>query len=263
MMRILWGSAFILVGALFALQTFGVLPIILPFWPIVLTILGAYLFVRGLLPSPFRWRTDPAWFKMSLGVWLACIGVFDILHANGISALAGRDVWSVGWFILLIGAGLALIFGGRNGNRRIKVGRGWHWIIGSDFDDYPDVLGMGDLHYGREPWFLDRQLTVKHAAGDVRVDLSTAEMAEGAHQVDVSVGAGEVVILVPDNCNANVRAGVGTGGIRIFDKRRDGIGVKLETSQHVADATVTLNINVRLKVGQVTVRRVPSRQQEG
>lgn len=273
MLRVLWGVLLVVVGALFALQTFGVLAVSLPFWPIVLTIFGLYLVVRSLFPSPFRLRPGPAWLKLSLGLWLAGIGIADILHVNEITAWTGRNVWSVGWFILLIGAGLALIFGGNrsiingsNGRKSHGWGRyrhGWNWFFWPNSDSYRHALGVGDLHYGREPWVLDRKLTIRQRAGDIRIDLTSAQMDDGSHDLDVAAAVGEVVILVPEQCNANVRARVSTGSIDVFGERRDGMGaVGLEKSVTHPEATVTLNIVARLRVGEVSVRRVPTRNRE-
>lgn len=269
MQRILAGVLLVVFGILFALQTFGLIALSLPFWPIVLTVLGLYLIVDSVAPNPFRWRPGPAWIKLSLGVWLGLIGVMDILHANGVAALSGQDVWSAGLFILLIGAGLALIFGGKKSGVSVehvehwgegpRRGRTWRWSFGLGDDDSSHVLRLGDLHYGRQPWVLDRKLTVRQHAGDVRIDLTTAQIADGEHDIDVAAGVGEVVILVPEYCNANVRARVSAGGIRLFDEERDGIGVEFEKKVIVPEATVTLNIDVRLRAGQVVVRRVPSR----
>lgn len=270
-MRIFWGVVLVVLGSLFALQSFGVLPVALPFWPVVLTVIGFYNVVSAVLPWPFRWREGAPWVKLSLGAWLGGIGVFDLLHVNGVTALAGRDVWSVGWFVLLIGLGLALIFGrnhyviytGKGSREWKKWGSGWNWIFGPYSDDDSSAFAMGDLHYGREPWVLDRDLAVRHRVGDVRIDLTTAEITEGTHEVDIDAGVGEVVVLVPDDCNANVRANVGTGSLKVFGEGRDGLGVHMEKNYVVPDASATLNISVRLRVGHVAVRRVPSRRVEG
>lgn len=270
-MRIFWGTVLIVLGTLFALQSFGVLPVALPFWSVVLTIVAVYLFFRGLVPGPFSWRKGPHWVKLSLGAWLGGIGVFDILHANQITGLAGRDIWSAGWFVLLIGIGLALIFG--NGRFEIRTDKGgkwdrwggwrsrWNWVFGPH--DASTVIGMGDLYYGRKPWALDGDLTLRHRAGDVRIDLTTAEIKDGSHRVELAVGAGDVVVLVPDWCSANVRATVGVGNLDVFDEVRQGLKVSMEKSEVVPDATVTLHIDVRLGAGNLEVRRVPSRRVEG
>lgn len=277
MIRVFWGVVLVVVGALFALQTFGILAANLTFWPVVLTIVGISLAVRGLFPSPYRMRSGPAWMKLSIGLWLASIGILDILHANQITALSGSNVWSAGWFIVLIGAGLALIFGngrrhsnidvidgdnGRGSSGWGKYNRGWQWLIWTDPDFYLQGGGVGDLHYGRDPWVVDGKLNVKHRIGDVRIDLTSAQIGDGSHDINVAAAVGEIVILVPTDCNANVRARVGTGGLNVFGERRDGLGAVLEKSANSPGATVTLNINARLRVGEVSVRRVPNRQQE-
>lgn len=273
MIRIFWGVVLIVVGALFALQTFGVLSANLTFWPVIFTIVGMSLVVRGLFPSPFRLRSGPAWLKLSFGVWLAGIGLFDILHANEIIALSGRDVWSVGWFVLLIGAGLTLIFGhgktylpngdnGQGGSYREKCYWGKQWLDWRDPEFYRQKGRIGDLHYGRESWVLQRKFNIKHQFGDVRLDLTTAQIGEGTYNINVVASAGEIVILVPSDCNAIVRARTGAGTINVFGDRRDGVASYLENSFHVPESTATLNIDVRLRLGEVSVRHVPVHKQE-
>lgn len=241
-MRILWGVVLIVVGTLLALQTFGVLPVALPFWPIVWTIVGTYLVVDSLRPM---FRRGPSWIKLTLGLWIGAIGVADLLHTNGIITITGDDVWRLGWFVLLIGAGLALIFGEKRRTSSKHCSR---------------INGMGDLHFGREPWVLNRDLSIGHGMGDVRVDLTTAEITEGRHRVNVKVGMGEVVVLVPDNCHVRARASAGMGEVEIFGEGRDGVGVTLEKDVDVPDAASTLEIDARIRIGTVSIRRVPARR---
>ena len=119
-MRIFWGTVLIVLGTFFALQSFEVLPVALPLWAVVLTIVGTYLFVRGLFPGTSSRRKGPDWVKSGLGAWLGSIGIFDILYANRITTLAGRDILRAGWFVLLIAVGLALI----RGNDRVEIRTG-------------------------------------------------------------------------------------------------------------------------------------------
>lgn len=156
MLRILWGVVLVVMGALIALQTFGILAANLTFWPVVLTIVGISLAVRGLFPGPYRLRSGPAWMKLTIGLWLTGIGVLDILHANQITALSGSDVWSVGWFIVLVGAGLVLSIRG-----------GWQLHIRTDPDSYRQGGGVGDLHYAREHSVMDRNFSIQRRLGDL------------------------------------------------------------------------------------------------
>lgn len=276
MSRLFWGTVFIVAGALFLLQSTGVFHAGLAFLPVVAVIFGVYLALRALVPFPFRLGKRSSWLKLALASLIGVWGIFEILHANGYAALTGREAIGRSWPVLLLAIGLALVVGRpedgddeggwhpgrwrRELRREVWAWhhdwhRGWH---GAGRGALRHVGRIGDLHVGRKPWRLDDGLEVRHSIGDVRVDLTTADIAPGEHPVRISSSVGEVVVLVPSNCSVRAAASALLGSVRVFDEDRDGSPAHLEKSIVVPDSDVTLDIRVRTRVGSVKIRRVPT-----
>ncbi len=246
MKRKVWGAIFILIGVLYTLQLsdperfdFG-----LAFWPVVLTLLGFAICWSSLR----KWR--PSWFGLTLGLWIGAIGLLDILSNAGVDTGGwdGGRVASLGWPVALIALGLAIVTGGRIfriGSYRIKGNR--------------YVRMVGDLRYGQGGrWVLDKDLVVEHTVGDVKLDLSTAEIPEGTHYIRVSQTIGETVIRVPDNVNVSVDAEVQIGEVDVFGDTRSGMALSLQRSVVVPGSGVDLRIEGHLRIGTLRVVQVPA-----
>lgn len=265
--RLLWGALLTIVGTFLLLQGIGTIPgNALSFWPVLFMVVGLSIVWRGLFPGRFSPSKRPSWFKVSLGLWIGGIGLFDILSSSGLLTLDGRTFFRQGWPILLVGAGLSLLFTRppRSKGTSFELhdsekaykrwGRSaWYWGWGG-----PHTRLVGDTHYGRTPWELDGPLHVRHRVGDIRIDLTTATIPDGQHEVSVISSVGEIVIIVPDSCNASVEASVSVGDLRVFDDERSGISNYLTKEVNVPDATVSLKIEAHLRIGTVSIRRAPS-----
>lgn len=262
MSKLFWGTVLIVGGVLLLLlQVTPVFPAGLPFWPAVAVIFGVYLCFRAFLRDPYPLRRRFSWVMLSLGALIATWGLFDILHFNGHALLSGREAIGRSWPVILVALGLGLILGKSeddwdDGPKGGGGGRwGWH-------RDPPAVLRymsrVGDVHIGRKPWRLGGAFDLRHSIGDVRVDLTTADITPGDHHIRINSSIGEVVVLVPSNCSARVAAFTAIGSVQVFDESRDGLPAALKESIDVPGSDVTLYIRVRTRIGSVSVRRVPA-----
>lgn len=232
MNRNFWGLVLIVLGVIYLLPYFGVTTIPLAFWPTFWVVVGASIIWRSL--------KGPSWFGLALGLWIGGSGFFTILHTAGLSAISGRDILSMAWPLLLIGVGVSFLLG----KRTFQVFRMSTVSHGSN---------LGDLHYGQDPWRLDGDLTLEHGAGDLKLDLTTADITEGTHQIVVNVGMGEAVIRVPDSINLSVDAQVNMGELEILGEHQSGGGLSLRKRVIVPDSGVEVLLDVTVRMGSILV----------
>jgi hypothetical protein len=243
-MRKVFGLLLVLLGVWVLLEQFGLIQIPLTFWPTVGVLVGGTLLWKGI--------ERRGWLRIALGLWVGAMGLFEILHdaellkGTQLSEIDGGMIFSKGWPVFVIGFGLAVIF---------RSSRSWWKIPGAIHID-GETRAVGDLRYGHEPWTLDGNLEVKHGAGDVKIDFSTADIAEGIHHVRVKQGVGELLIRVPDNVEVSVNAKVGVGEMLVLGERRSGAGLTLHKRTVAADAKAELKLDVKLGAGQVRIYQV-------
>ncbi len=247
MKRTFWGIALIALGVLALLQGMGAYNFGLSFWPAVLTLIGL-----SIAWSSFSRRRGPQWFGLALGLWLGSMGLFDILNDAGLTMISGGDIARNGWPILLIAIGVSVVFG----RSPMIVISGRHRDRWSDGDIRAQMVG--DLRYGRDPWILEKDMNLDNTVGDVKVDLTTADITPGTHRINVSQFVGETVIKVPDNVTVRATAEAGVGEIEVLGDRRSGVSLHLEREIVVPGSPVELIIDAQLRVGSLRVVRVPA-----
>ena len=248
MERKIWGFLLILMGVAALLQGTGFYFFGLAFWPVVLVLLGI-----GLIRlAAVRWSAS--WLMLGLGLWVAGIGLFDILFNAGVTALKGADITRHAWPVLLVALGVSIMFGRR---ARFFKGhcRGFHGGHGS----CGHHLRVGDLYQGREPWMLDGDLDLRHSMGDAVLDLTTAEISGGEHNINVRMAIGDLLIRVPDHVSALLDASVAIGSLQVLDEQRSGIGgLSLRREISIEGAAAVLNIKAGLGIGELNIVRAPA-----
>ena len=93
------------------------------------------------------------------------------------------------------------------------------------------------------------------AAGSLYLDLTAIDVEPGTapRTVDLSIGAGEIRIDVPDDMAVRVEAAVGVGVVDLFGEERVGLGVDFAADTGAPPALI---INADAGVGAVVVREV-------
>lgn len=239
MKRSFMGLVLITLGVLALLQGTGQFNFGLSFWPAVLVFVGSGMAFSAL-------RIWPNWFQLGLGLWVGCIGLFTILHDAGVVEVSGRYIATQGWPILLIAIGIGVIFG-----RRFHFGGKWKSHKG-------EYRMVGDLRFGSDTWHLDKDLNLDHGVGDLKLDLTSAEITEGTHRITVKGAIGDILIRVPDNVNATIDASAGIGEINVMGNQRGGLGLSLNHSVYAPDSKVELLIETKLGIGQIRVVQLPA-----
>lgn len=114
--------------------------------------------------------------------------------------------------------------------------------------------GIGERHHRIESQAdLARRYDV--GLGDLTLDLRDLTLTESA-EVEVTVGAGEMRIVLPDDIEFSIDASVGAGDIDLLGERSDGVSVSRTYESPGYDAaTTTLTLDLDVAAGSIEVRR--------
>jgi phage shock protein PspC (stress-responsive transcriptional regulator) len=94
--------------------------------------------------------------------------------------------------------------------------------------------------------------------GEGTLDLTALTIPEGERvEVDVSVGVGHLVVLVPPPMAADVTTDVGAGESIVFGQRQEGMGLTTDRSVTGRPSSGTIDLDLELGLGQIEVRRDP------
>jgi predicted membrane protein len=205
----------------------------------------------GTDPSPNR----PAGYgAVVLGAVLVVVGALWFLDGVGVLALRAAIVLPA----MLAVVGLSLVLGAANGPHRGLVVFGAFLTVAvlAAAVTPPDAFhgGIGERTYTVAD---QAELAPRYdvGVGDLRLDLSDLVLTESA-VVDVTVGAGEMRIRVPDDIALDVDASVGAGELVLFDERNDGMSIsKAYTSADFEEAEVTLTLDLSVAAGTIEVTR--------
>lgn len=205
----------------------------------------------GTAPErPARPR-GPHWGRVVFGLLVVAVGVASLLDGLG---------WTVPWrlapAIALIVIGLALLasLGGGTGRADLVVLGVIALVlavaVGIGVDRYAGPVGDRSIIAARDGW----PTPVQMAAGKVVVDLTGQPRPAGTARV--AVGAGEVVVRVPDGSPVEVDVRVVAGTVLV-----DGLvareGVDLRWSQEPT-APAAAGVLIDVGAGQVEVDHVPA-----
>ena len=175
------------------------------------------------------------------GVFLL-FGVLILLRNFDLLPYSVGQIMSFFWPLLLIFLGAMILFGAWGW-------RGWKWGWAPGF-------GVGTQRVS----FSDREVRaeeVSHGFGDLDIDLTSAVFPEGTATVRASHGLGDLKIWVPKDLPMRVTATTGIGDVRVFERKADGIGQRLEfESPDYASETRKLDLTANLGIGDLDVRRV-------
>lgn len=251
------GLLLVIVGALYLLQTMGWIRGI-SFGAAALLLIGLSIAGSGLR------RSRPRVFTLGVGLWIAAIGLFNILAQAGVTTITGGDVLRMGWPLVLIALGISMLFGRGVGVYVFTTPRssGQSSRSGSYKPVRSGTHFVSDLKMGNEPWVLEEDLHLQTFVGDLRLDLTTAAISPGVHRIEIAKFVGDTKVRVPDNVSVRARAEATiTGSLDVLGEERDGVGaVSLEREEIVPGADAELIIDVHVGVGDITIERVPTTQ---
>ncbi|MEY2933039.1 MAG: hypothetical protein RL033_3788 [Pseudomonadota bacterium] len=90
--------------------------------------------------------------------------------------------------------------------------------------------------------------------GELEVDLSDLDFTGTTREVELQVGMGEVIVIVPDDVNVEVHGQAALGEANAFGIHSEGMGATVDTSDPALNAG-TLRVKFSVGLGEGTVRR--------
>jgi phage shock protein PspC (stress-responsive transcriptional regulator) len=214
-------------------------------------------------PPPRRLPVTP----VTLGLALLAGGITAVIMLlAGTLTLPNLPV-VLGVLLAVIGAGL--VFGAfvRSGRGLIPFAlilSALTWGAVSAPLDRWQGHGLGDLHVAPTA-VAQLQPTYQRTAGDVQLDLRNLDLAvvpgvnSEAVRTTVSVGAGDVTILVPPNADVTFTGEAGLGDVRFGEQMQSGPGSQVKVVNDLgADGVASgrpLVINAEIGAGSVEVHR--------
>ena len=207
--------------------------------------------VRPPHPPPTR-RPLPLG-RLVLAALLIAGGVLWLLGVLDVARISARTVLSIA--LIVVGAGLVVgaWTGSRGGlftlgvvltvaltalsafNIRVEGGAGSRTIRPSSASALQDRYRLG--------------------AGNLTVDLRDVSLPPGTTTVEVGVGLGQAVVVIPSDVPVRVHATAGTGQVVLFGRERNGFDIdETVTRGDFRAARTRLVLEVSVGLGQVEVR---------
>jgi phage shock protein PspC (stress-responsive transcriptional regulator) len=193
-----------------------------------------------------------------------------LLAIAGFSLLSHASLWPHGdaaW-ILLIVAGAIILFAqrGERGSRP-RILRGFLiafgavialvLIAGAVFMSVSGVRvsrGIGERTY-HPASFVGLERSYKLGIGSLRLDLTGIRFPTGETSVTTDVGAGRIVVIVPDDVSVHVDGKADIGEITVFDRTNDGRHTTLNDTTVVGNGDRLLLLHAHVGTGRIEVRR--------
>lgn len=94
-----------------------------------------------------------------------------------------------------------------------------------------------------------------HGAGKLTVDLGALDFTGEERELEIDLGFGELLVLVPDGAAVEVEGGVGMGRAELFGHSSEGFGVQLRQSEP-GSGQGSLRLDLDVGFGEAEVRHV-------
>jgi hypothetical protein len=204
----------------------------------------------GVEPTPRAPRLH--WDRIVLGLLIIAVGVSAIVDAAGFSV-----PWLLVPSVALLVVGLALVFSLAGGHGRVNL-----VVTGAVLLVVAGAVGIGADRFAGPvgdrtivPVAGDWPSSTTLAAGTALIDLTRAPLPPTG-ELDVHVGAGKVVLRLPESATVAIDASVVAGAVSVDDETvREGVDMRW-TDPRTADAP--LRVTVDIGAGNLEVHHVRS-----
>ena len=205
-------------------------------------------------PETVTRRGSGPYGAIVLGALLVVVGGLWLLDATGVIALEAAIVLPA----VLAVIGLGLIFGAWNGPHPGLVVAGVFVTIAvlavaaAPPDAFHGGIGERSIVVTDQA---DLAATYDVGVGGLMLDLSDLTMTESA-DVDVTIGAGDMTIVLPADVPVDVSASVGAGQIDLLGEVSEGLSVsRTYTSPGFEAADMRLTLDLDIAAGNMEVQR--------
>ena len=200
-----------------------------------------------------RERSSLGW--ITIGTLLVAIAVAVLLDSAGAISLSLAQYLALAISVL----GLGLLAGARWGRAR--------WLIAPAILLVPPLLaaslvqvplrgGVGQRYY-RPAAESDVGSVYRLAVGQLVVDLRDVPFGSQHRHLTVTVGLGQVQVVVPRNVSIVVVARSGAGQASLFDQIYDGLKVDVTRTYEPPGASGQLQLDIEAGLGQVVLTHEP------
>lgn len=184
--------------------------------------------------------------RVVLGVILLVAGVGWLLQALDVVDVP----WQIGLALSLVLVGAAIIAVGRHGGL-IAIGVVLTVILAfASILDVPFEGGVGERAFTPDS-VTELRDEYRLAIGKMTVDLTGAETALTGQRIEITLGIGELVVLLPDGVAVRVEGHAGAGEVLLFGEGHGGVNV----DEVAGDDDPDVQIEASVGLGKVEVRR--------
>lgn len=209
---------------------------------------------RTAPPDATRGPGNRPYGSIVLGLVLVAAGILWLLDALDVFDLRAALVLP----ILLALVGLALVIGSFDGPHSGLVVFGVFLtvavVLAAVFPPNAFTGGIGERTYRvTSQENLDPSYNV--GMGTLTLDLSALTLTEST-SVDVTVGAGELLIRLPADVPVAIEASTGAGEVDLLGEQTDGLSVNREYQSPDYDtAEISLTLDLNVAAGEIEVTR--------
>lgn len=192
--------------------------------------------------------------EVVLGLILVFVGIIWLLRST--------DIVDVSWYVVLsvalVVVGIALVIGSVAGEQSGLISVGVILTVLLMLGSWGGVNfegGVGDRTFAPAS-IEDLESSYGIIAGNLTLDLSNIDFPEGETVVEARVGAGEVLVTVPEGVAVSVEWNVLAGDVLVFGVKHE--GVLLDDSQAspgFASAPQRLVLDLRVLAGSIEVHQ--------
>ncbi len=218
-------------------------------------------------PPPAPERTRSALGRATIGLMLVTVGLLWSLRLAGLLAITAGQLLAAA----LLTIGLGLLVGAVLGRARGLIWFGvvlLPLVLISQVAEDATIAGIpamivdgdsaGEVHL--TPTSVDDiSETYELGAGSLRLDLTEVPFDGETVTVEMSVGFGEVRVIVPDDVEVVATGSVGIGEVQMFERRASGLGVgELAVEADPDDPRGRVELELRAGIGEIDLDRQPA-----
>lgn len=98
--------------------------------------------------------------------------------------------------------------------------------------------------------------TFEHGVGDITYELGSLDFTDRTVDMRIQVGAGSLLVEVPEEVTVVLDAEIGAGELDAFGSTRDGVGISEDRTFDGLPDGGTLELDINVGLGEVTLDRV-------